>query len=338
MTAKITRPLLAGKVEDFSKINYPVYATPKLDGIRVMKVDGQTVTRKFKELPNKSVRAKLNFLLPDGMDGEVMTRITNVVGDHSVMFEEGTRTVTSREATFNEIQSQIMSFDGEPDFILYLFDYVKDSLDKPYLERVADLQKWFDDVLLKAMVASKIPMGVTTVDPENFKDKIRLIIPKQINDEEELLHYEQRCLKLGFEGVMIRKGDGKYKCGRSTEKESILLKLKRFEDSEAEVLGFTEKLRNDNIQEEDEFGLSKRSHKKEGLVPADTLGALVVKDIKSSVEFEVGSGFDDATKKEIWTNQSKYLGKTIKYKFQPVGIKDKPRFPVFLGFRHIDDI
>jgi len=312
----ITRPLLAGKIEDFSKIQYPVYATPKLDGIRVLKVDDKIVTRKFKELPNISTRNKLNFLLPNGMDGELMLR----------------------NGTFNEIQSQIMSFDGEPDFILYLFDYVKDSLDKPYLERVADLQKWFDDVLLKAMVASKIPMGVTTVDPENFKDKIRLIIPKQINDEEELLHYEQRCLKLGFEGVMIRKGDGKYKCGRSTEKESILLKLKRFEDSEAEVLGFTEKLRNDNIQEEDEFGLSKRSHKKEGLVPADTLGALVVKDIKSSVEFEVGSGFDDATKKEIWTNQSKYLGKTIKYKFQPVGIKDKPRFPVFLGFRHIDDI
>jgi len=312
----ITRPLLAGKIEDFSKIQYPVYATPKLDGIRVLKVDDKIVTRKFKELPNISTRNKLNFLLPNGMDGELMLR----------------------NGTFNEIQSQIMSFNGDPDFVLYLFDYVKDSLNKPYLDRVIDLKQWFDSTLLKFMVASKIPMGITTVDPENFKDKVRLIVPKEINNSDELLQYEQECLKLGFEGVMIRVANSKYKCGRSTEKEGILLKLKRFEDSEAKVLGFTEKLRNDNIQEEDIFGLSKRSHKKDGMIPANTLGALLVKDIVTNVEFEVGSGFDDIIKKEIWENQSKYLGKLIKYKFQPVGVKEKPRFPVFLGFRDLSDL
>lgn len=296
----ITRPLLAGKVENFSKIQYPVYATPKLDGIRVLKVAGKTVTRKFKQLPNVFTRTQLDSILLDGMDGEVMLR----------------------EGTFNEIQSRIMSFDGDPDFIVYLFDYVKDSLNTPYLDRVNDLKEWHDTLLLDSEGASKV----------------KLVIPTKIDNEEELLAYEQKALALGYEGVMIRTAESRYKCGRSTENEGILLKLKRFEDAEAEVLGFTEKLRNDNAQEEDEFGLSKRSHKKDGKVPSNTLGALLVKDISTGIEFEVGTGFDDATKKEIWDNQPTYINKLIKYKFQPVGVKEKPRFPVFLGFRSLDDL
>ena len=312
----ITRPLLSGTLEDISKLKYPVYATPKLDGIRVLKVGGKVLTRKFKELPNSHTREKLTFILPDGIDGEVVLR----------------------SGSFNDIQSQIMSFDGEPDYIFYAFDFVKDDLNKPYLERMKDLKKWYDDLLIRFIALSKIPFGATTVDPQNFKDKIRLLLPVQINDAAELLAYENQCLLDGYEGVMIRKSDGKYKCGRSTEKESILLKMKRFQDAEAIVLGFKEKMTNENAQEQDKFGLAKRSHKKEGMVPADTLGALLVRDINTDIEFEVGSGFDDVTKKEIWDNQSKYLGKAIKYKFQPVGLKEKPRFPVFLGFRHIDDL
>lgn len=312
----ITRPLLAGSLEDLTKIKYPVLATPKLDGIRVLKVDGKVVTRKFKELPNKSVRAKLEFILPNGIDGEVMLRT----------------------GEFNEIQSQIMSFDGEPDFIFSAFDLVKDNLDKPYEDRIKDLKDWYNNLLLKFMVASKVPMGITTVTPENFKDKIRLLIPELINNEEELLAYEIKCLGEGYEGVMIRSTSGKYKCGRSTEKEAILLKLKRFTDAEATIVGFTERLHNGNVQEKNEFGLSKRSHKKEGLSLANTLGALQVVDVNSDIDFEVGTGFDDELRKLIWENKDQYLGKIVKYKYQAVGVKEKPRFPVFLGFRHPDDM
>lgn len=295
----ITRPLLAGTLEDLSKIKYPVLATPKLDGIRVLKVSGAVVTRKFKELPNKSVRTKLEIILPDGIDGEVMLR----------------------EGGFNEIQSQIMSFDGEPDFIFSAFDYVKDNLSKSYEDRIKDLKEWYQ----------------RSADSKT-RNIIRLLVPKLVSNEEELLAYETKCLSEGYEGVMLRSTSGKYKCGRSTEKEAILLKLKRFTDAEAKVVEFTERLHNGNIKEKDEFGLSKRSHKKEGLSLANTLGALRVIDIESGVDFELGTGFDDTLRKEIWENKDKYLGKIVKYKYQAVGVKEKPRFPVFLGFRHPDDM
>lgn len=162
---------------------------------------------------------------------------------------------------------------------------------------------------------------------------INLLTPVLVRTMDELLELESQCLEHGFEGVMIRQPDGKYKCGRSTLKEQILLKLKRFLDAEARVIGFEEKMHNDNKQEKDEFGLSKRSSKKDGLQPANTLGSLIVEDLNSGVKFGIGSGFDDVLKKEIWTNRGKYLNKLVKYKYQSVGQKDAPRFPVFLGFR-----
>jgi len=285
----ITRPLLAATLEDVNTLRFPVLATPKLDGIRVLKVDGKAVTRKFKPVPNTYIREMLEKYLPDGVDGEVMT-----------------------PGTFNDIQSKVMSFDGEPQFSFYMFDYVKDDLGKPYSERVSDMHNAIKTKPTFEVIALK---------------------PVKIHSVEELLAFEKECLRQGYEGVMIRQPDSKYKCGRSTPKEQILMKLKRFLDAEAIVVGFEEKMHNDNIQEKDEFGLSKRSHKKDGLVPANTLGALIVEDQKTKVRFGIGSGFDDALKKEIWDNRDSYINKLVKYKYQSVGAKDAPRFPVFLGFR-----
>lgn len=290
----ITRPLLAATLDDIASLKFPVLATPKLDGIRVLKVDGKAVTRRFKPIPNKHIRHLLEKHLPDGIDGEIMT-----------------------EGTFNDIQSKVMSHEGEPEFTFYVFDYVKDSLTKPYKDRMLDMVNGLESVVKN----STLPFS------------INLLTPVLVRTVDELLEFESQCLEHGFEGVMIRQPDSKYKCGRSTLKEQILLKLKRFYDAEAKVIGFEEKMKNDNKLERDEFGLAKRSSKKDGMIPADTLGALIVEDLKTGVKFGLGSGFDDELKKEIWSHQRKYKNKIVKYKYQSVGVKDAPRFPVFLGFR-----
>lgn len=295
----IKRPLLAATLEDLTTVKFPVLATPKLDGIRVLKVDGKAVTRKFKSIPNTYIRELLEKHLPDGVDGEIMT-----------------------PGTFNDIQSKVMSFEGQPEFTFYAFDYVKDSLTKPYKDRMLDMVNALEPVVKD----STLPFS------------INLLTPVLVRTMNELLELESQCLEHGFEGVMIRQPEGKYKCGRSTPKEQILIKLKRFLDAEAQVVGFEEKMHNDNAQEKDEFGLSKRSSKKDGLVPANTLGALIVEDLKTGVKFGIGSGFNDELKQEIWDHRKKYKNKIVKYKYQSVGAKDAPRFPVFLGFRSKLDI
>jgi DNA ligase-1 len=158
-----------------------------------------------------------------------------------------------------------------------------------------------------------------------------------VYNAEELAVYEEKAVAVGYEGVMVRSLSGEYKHGRSTAKQGILGKVKRFSDYEAVVIGFEEKMHNTNDAKTNELGRTQRSTAKEGLVGANTLGSLTVE--KDGVIFNVGSGFNDAQRKEIWEHQSKYLGSLVKYKcFDVQSGYEAPRFPIFLGFRDKDDL
>lgn len=289
----IEKPMLAQTCKDVTTLHLPVLATPKLDGIRCLVVDGKALSRKFKEIPNRHIQALVSKL-PNGLDGELMLRDTS--------------------KPFQAVTSAVMKEDGTPDFVYNIFDYVGSSLAKPYDKRIQDLQKL------------KLP---------EFAQKI---LPVVISTLHNLKLFEDKCLKYGYEGVMIRSFEGPYKCGRSTVKEGFLLKIKRFTDSEAQIIGFTARMHNTNEATMDELGHTKRSSAKAGLVATAYLGTLQVRDVQSGVTFEIGTGFDDALRKEIWENRGDYLDKIVKYKFQEIGTMDKPRFPVFLGFRDERDM
>lgn len=82
----------------------------------------------------------------------------------------------------------------------------------------------------------------------------------------------------------------------------------------------------------DKRGYAKRSSKKEGLIPANTLGSLEVD--WNGVILNIGSGFNDEQRQDIWDNRSKYIGKLVTFKYQEI-IDDigKPRFSVWKWFR-----
>ena len=293
----ITKPMLAGRAEDLTKLEsrYPLWVTPKLDGIRCLVIDGHAVTRMFKPVPNKHIREQIERYCPDGFDGEIM----------------------SDDLGFNALQSLVMSREGTPDFQYYVFDYVKDDLNKPYLERMKDL------------TAKVKTLNADFVVP---------ITPEECYNEKQLLEIHQGYVDEGYKGLMLRRGLGPYKCGRSTVNETFLLKLKKFDDSECKVVGIEQLLHNNNKAEKDELGHTKRSHKKEGLIPVDKLGAFNVQDVYTNVEFKVSTGMVDAERKEYWEKGPALVGKIIKYKYQGVGPNKKPRFPVFLGFRDERDM
>ncbi len=62
-----------------------------------------------------------------------------------------------------------------------------------------------------------------------------------------------------------------------------------------------------------------------------TSGLIV--NVSTTVEFKIGSGFDQSDRQKFWENKSNYIGSFVKYKHFPIGVKDKPRHPIFLGFR-----
>jgi DNA ligase-1 len=177
---------------------------------------------------------------------------------------------------------------------------------------------------------------------EDFRPKTGLVmVPhSHIGAPGLLAKIEQQWVDDGFEGVMLRDPVGPYKFGRSTAKEGYLLKMKRFEDHEATVVGVVEQMRNENEATKDALGRTKRSTAKAGKVGKDTLGAFRVKaSIPYGVgmrgfrivEFEIGSGMNDAQRAEFW--KSPPIGALVTFKCQGFTPDGLPRFPIFKGIR-----
>lgn len=169
------------------------------------------------------------------------------------------------------------------------------------------------------------------------EDKDVHIVPhKTINNMVDLVAYEEEIIEQGYEGLILRDPHAAYKQGRSSAREGILLKMKRFKDAEATVIGFCEKMHNANEATISETGHTRRSGHKANLVPLGTLGAITV--IYDGMTFNIGTGFTAAECQEIWNNKEHFMGKLAKFKFLDIGIKDLPRHPVFLGWRDEKDL
>lgn len=302
----IKKPLLAETAETLSDIPLPCFASFKLDGIRCIK-QGTALSRKFLPIPNTFIRTWIEQNLPDGLDGEILT----VNSDGS-------------PKDFNSIQSDVMSEDGEPDFRFAAFDYVKEDLLDSFHKRQIDLINFHEEAT------------------NEIRERLFIVHQEYIVDLKRLQAFEELAFNMKQEGIMTRDPDGKYKCNRSTLKEAILLKYKRWVDEEGVVVGFKEQMTNTNEKTTNELGDSKRSKKKDGLVPANTLGAIVVQR-KNGQTFDLGTGdgLTQEMRKEIWDNQTKYLGLFVNFKHQ-VSPNDpldmKPRFPSWRGWRHKNDI
>jgi DNA ligase-1 len=214
---------------------------------------------------------------------------------------------------FNVTTSQVMTIKGSASNVTFhVFDMIGDDLSRK------------DKLCHISSLAFKNP-EIKTVHNENCETLV------------DLLDFEERALKGGYEGIMVRCKDG-YKQGRSTIREGYLMKLKRFAQDECVIINFEEKMSNLNLSFTNEVGATARSSSKVGLVNTGTLGAVNVMDIVTGVEFSIGSGFNDELRQDIWDNQDNYVGKIITYKHFPVGVVNKPRLPTFVGFRSEDDL
>lgn len=295
-------PMLASPLKG-AMPKFPCLASPKLDGIRMVVFNGTAYSRKLKPLPNAFVQATFGSPLLHGVDGEILA------GE------------ATNEEAYRLTMSSVMSQTGQPDVKFNVFDVVDMA------NRASAFVERFE--LLKKKVAAL---------PKHLRDRIVIVEQVMINNADELTEYEEKCLNAGYEGAMVRSLTGPYKFGRSTVKEGHLLKVKRFCDSEAEILECLELEHNQNAATKNELGRTKRSSHKAGRVAGGTLGSMRVRDVKTGVEFQVGSGFTDEEKTALWARRKELVGTFIKYSYFPTGNKEKPRFPVYLGPRSPADM
>ena len=108
----------------------------------------------------------------------------------------------------------------------------------------------------------------------------------------------ERLDALGAEGLMLREPGSKYEAGRS----STLLKVKKFHDSEARVVGHV-------------AGAGRHRGR---------LGALEV-ELADGTQFKVGTGFSDQQREN-----PPPVGSLITFRYQELSDRGVPRFPSFI--------
>lgn len=300
----LVHPMLAGDPEgDFSLLQFPVMVSPKIDGIRASVQGGKLLSRNHKPIGNTFIRSTLEHKCFEGLDGEL------VVGD------------PFGSDTFLRSSGPVRARDGTPGFTFWVFDQVNmtDATFKDRRKSLADR--------LKALQVPK---------------HVQLVPHTPVRDLEAMLKLEERYVHQGYEGVMTNNPNALYKQGRATLNKKpdpymqALLKIKRFADAEAVILGAVEQMENTNEATADELGRSKRSTKKAGLVGKNTLGAFRVRGLNGpykDVEFDVGTGrgWTDVWRRIMWSQRKHLVGWHLKYKFFLAGAKDAPRFPIGLA-------
>jgi DNA ligase 1 len=153
-------------------------------------------------------------------------------------------------------------------------------------------------------------------DPGTFEARLRVVDavidvcrPRYAQAHPHILctghdHLQQemdRIELLGGEGVMLRQPGSIYAAGRS----ATLLKVKRFHDAEARVIGY-------------EPGTGRHKGR---------MGALLV-EMANGIRFEIGTGFTDAQR-----DRPVPIGSTISFKYQEMTERGVPRFASFMGIR-----
>lgn len=285
--------MLAATVEELNQIKYPIYASPKLDGIRGVIVNGVLKSRSLKPISNRFVSARFSSIQYTGLDGEL------ILGSPTA------------KDVYRQTNAACSRIEGEPDVKFYVFD-------------LWDRKEDYED-------------RYSLLDRQGLPH-VTVLETQLVENEAELLDYEANQLALGYEGLILRGPAEFYKFGRSTLKSQGMLKLKRFLDSEAEILEVIEEMENTNAAKTNELGRTARSSAKAGLVGKSRAGGFRVVDIQSKVEFNIGTGLNDEDKEWYWKKRKKVIGKIIKYKYFPVGVKDAPRHPVYLGGREEWDL
>ena len=130
----------------------------------------------------------------------------------------------------------------------------------------------------------------------------RALAHEVCKDREHMLKELVRVEGLGGEGLMLRRPGSRYEVGRS----HTLLKVKRFLDDEARVVGH-------------QAGTGRHKGR---------LGALLV-ELRDGTKFALGTGLSDAER-----DDPPPVGAIVTFRYQELSDGGVPRFPSYVGVRH----
>lgn len=262
--------------DDLSSLTYPLMASAKYDGVRAfVDYQGDLRSRADRRFNNGLIYSWFGKL-PYGLDGEIVTG--NSPGDT-------TSFVNSHEKSVLDAK-------------FYVFDYCRrDYRQLTFTQRLRRI-----DFLLSELYSARPFM----------KGVVIRVSHEYVNNAEEALAFYNATVERAYpegEGMCLRSPEGVYKFGRSTLKQSYLLKVKEVEIDEACVVRLEPLIKNGTVQ--------------------NSLGAIVCKSRNFDDEFNIGTGFDDETRYRLW--RSLTAGSIVKFKYKIQGSVSRPIQPVYLG-------
>lgn len=286
------------KIED---MKYPLFASYKLDGCRLLFKDGQMYSRSLKQFPNIQLRSRFESLAK-------LTKEENIILDGELL---------AKSLTFNELSGLTRQLNKElpPDLYFYCFDLINDkNYDETFEYRILNLIR-FQDIL------------------EKESKYIKIIPQKIINKSEEINSLYEEAMEWGCDGLILRAPEGRYKLGRATVKEALAYKLKPFQTFDSTIIDIIQATEVLETAEKkiNELGRSVTSKKIRDRVLIDKASAFAV--MYEGKELKVTIAATDEEKEEIWKNRKSYIGRWIEYKGMLVGAKDLPRHPTTLRLR-----
>ena len=296
------KPLLASSLpldpttDDFNwaLIQFPVWASPKLDGYRAMVQRYTLVSRNGLAVLNKELQKRYGRQQFEGLDAELCTGPPAAQG----VFNATSCVVRKAEADASTTK-------------LYVIDRYEAKDTRSFHNR--------HNALLHAQNRDVARWGVDVV----------VIKQVRIRTVEALKKYEAARLAEGYEGVMLRRGDQDVypqklgKENRSTLSEFNLVRMKRFEYALATILRIHPLQHNDN---EERTAGGRRSSKKSGIrIDKNLIGSATLVDDATGVEFETNVNSNALRAWRGWKDFEKWRGRHVRYKYQVCGTKDKPR-------------
>lgn len=274
-------PMLAQKFEkQAEKVVYPAFVQPKFDGHRCIGIvkDGIATLWSRTRKPINSVPhiEKALVLLSRGQDAIFDGELYN--HEYHNNFEQITKLIRP-----------LKPVEGHEKVKLYIYDMP--SVDEPF------------------EVRNQVIKALFTAAPEEAKSAVVEVDTFLVESEAEVPLAFDKFFSNGYEGAMLRTRDNKYD-GHPTRRSAGLLKLKKFDDAEFEIVDIKE-------------GVGKMAGK-----------AIFICRAGNGETFDAVKNCPLEELKDYWNNREHLVGRVITVQFQGfTKAKSVPRFPRALRFR-----
>lgn len=200
----VTFPMLAQDYHKHkNKLVYPAYIQPKLDGYRML-YNSKT------QYCNSRQGKEFAIIYQTDLYKELLQINEDVILDGELYLHNG------------------------------IFEHLgilrKKKLSKDDIRKLDQIEYHVYDIVLPEISYEQRYQRLVDLFKKNTFTKIKLVLTKTINSEQELKKSHMEFVKDNYEGSIVRNKAGKYRC---KSRSSDLLKYKDFEDSEFKIVDFT---------------------------------------------------------------------------------------------------